>query len=86
MICPANKVSHPAKVYGQLHYFQILSTFSYDFGVSHWPADPAWWQAKAINFLSLYSTFDHRSKVSYKLLRGICRISALLIEFRKVSR
>ena len=52
------------KSYGRPHSFQILSAFLHDFYVSHWPADVMWWQAKAIDFIHLYFTYDHRSKVS----------------------
>ena len=35
---PSQQVGCPAKVYGQQHYFQILSTFSYDFLLAvGWP-------------------------------------------------
>ena len=30
MVCLANKSATPQKSYGLQHYFQILSTFSYD--------------------------------------------------------
>ena len=45
------KLATLQKSYGQWHYFQILSTFSYDFSVGHWPADTMQWWAKAIDFL-----------------------------------
>ena len=64
MVSPANKVSCPQKSYGQLHYFQVLSTFLYDFCVGHWSADITWCWAKAIDNIHLYFISDHKSKVN----------------------
>ena len=48
------------KPYGQLHYFQTLSTFLYDFWVGHWLADLSQHAAIYCNILivfGLYNTF-----------------------------
>ena len=36
MVCLVDMSATPQKLYGQLRYFQILSTFLYDIWVSHW--------------------------------------------------
>ena len=64
MICPADKVSCPAKVIQLIALVSNSKHFLYDFCVSHWPANIMWWWAKAINLIHLYFTYDHRSKVS----------------------
>ena len=35
----ANMSAAPQKSYSQQHYFQILSTFPYNFGIGHWLAN-----------------------------------------------
>ena len=38
MVCPADMLAALQKSYGQQHYFQILSTFSYDIlSAGQWP-------------------------------------------------
>ena len=36
---PVDMLATPQKLYGWQHSCLILSIFSYDFSVSHWPAD-----------------------------------------------
>ena len=57
---PADMLAGLKKSYGQPHYFQILSTFLYDFCVSHWLADLSQHAAVYCNIMivfGLYNTF-----------------------------
>ena len=64
MVSLADIVSHPQKSYGQYCYFQILSTFSYEFGVGCWLVNITWSWAKAIDHICLYLTLIPKSKVN----------------------
>ena len=57
---PADMSAGLKKPYSQLHYFQILSTFLYDFCVTHWPANLSQHATVYCNIwivFGLYNTF-----------------------------
>ena len=55
---PADMLAGLKKLYGRLHYFQILSTFLYDFCVGHWPADLLHYATVYCNILIVFRLYN----------------------------
>ena len=88
MVCPANKLATLQKSYGQLHYFQILSTFSYDILSAIGQLTPYGGGLRQVILYEYIYIFLIHSSIDLKqinYIRDIWRDSALLVEL-EVSR